>query len=47
MNVNVEVVCISADGTEQRREVLEIERAKLAIETLGLSLQEGKVVSST
>jgi hypothetical protein len=44
MNVHVEVVCISADGTEQRREVLEIERADLAIETLGLSLQEGKAL---
>ena len=39
MNVHLEVVCISADGTEQRREVLEIERAELAMETLGLSLQ--------
>ena len=44
MNVHVEVVCITADGTEQRREVLGIERAELAMETLGLSLQEGKAL---
>ena len=44
MNVHVEVVCITADGTEQRREVLGIERAELAMETLGLSLQEGNAL---
>jgi hypothetical protein len=44
MNVHVAVVCITADGTEQRWEVSEIERAELAMETLGLSLQEGKAL---
>jgi hypothetical protein len=44
MNVHVEVVCITADGVEQRRDVLEIERAELAMETLGMSLQEGKAL---
>jgi hypothetical protein len=44
MNVHVEVVCITADGTEQRRDVLAVERAGLAMETLGMSLQEGKAL---
>ena len=44
MSVRVEVVCINADGEEQRRQVLEIERAELAMETLGLSLNEGKAL---
>ena len=42
MNVHVEVVCIGEDGAEQRREVMVIERAALAMETLGMSLAEGK-----
>lgn len=41
MNVRVEVVCITADGIEQRRA---IERTELAMETLGMSLQEGKAL---
>jgi hypothetical protein len=44
MNVRVEVVCITAEGTEQRRNVMAIERAELAMETLGMSLQEGKTL---
>ena len=44
MNVHVEVVCVTADGTEQRRDVLAVERAGLAMETLGMSLQEGKAL---
>ena len=44
MSVRVEVVCINAEGGEQRREVLSIESRELAMETLGLSLREGKAL---
>ena len=44
MNVRVELVCTGADGTQQRRDVMEIERAALAMETLGMNLNEGKAV---
>jgi hypothetical protein len=39
MNVRVEVVCINADGDEQRRQVLTIERQELAMEMLGMNLK--------
>jgi hypothetical protein len=38
----VEVVCVSASGAQQRSDIMELERGDLAIETLGLSLTEGK-----
>jgi hypothetical protein len=44
MSVRVEVVCIAGDGSEQRREVMTIERRELAMETLGLTLKEGKAL---
>ena len=44
MNFRVEVVCMGADGTEQRRAVMAIERAELVMETLGLNLKEGKTL---
>ena len=44
MSVRVEVVCINADGAEQRRRVLTIARQELAMETLGMSLSEGKAL---
>ena len=44
MNIRMEVVCRDADGNEQRREVLPIERQELALETLGLNLSEGKAL---
>jgi hypothetical protein len=44
MSIRVEVVCIADDGSEQRREVMAIERRELAIETLGLTLKEGKAL---
>jgi hypothetical protein len=43
MKFRVEVVCLNNDG-EQRCSVMEMERADLAIETLGLSVAEGKTV---
>ena len=44
MKVRVEVVCLNADGEEQRRQVLTIERRELAMETLGVILTEGKAL---
>lgn len=42
MNVRIEAVCVSADGSEQRSQMLGIERQELAMETLGMSLAESK-----
>src|ERR1700730_1564258 len=44
MKVRVEVVCLNADGDEQHRQVLTIERRELAMETLGMNLIEGKAL---
>jgi hypothetical protein len=43
MRFRVEVVCLQ-EGDEQRCNVLEMERTELAIETLGLSVAEGKAM---
>ena len=43
MTFRVEVVCLS-DGGEQRCSVVEMERAELALVTLGTSVAEGKAV---
>jgi hypothetical protein len=40
----VEVISINDEGAEERREVMEIERQELAMETLGLSLAEGTAI---
>src|SRR5260370_1345371 len=42
MKVRVEVVCLNADGDEQRRQVLTIERREMAGGTLGMELAGGK-----
>ena len=44
MKFRVEVVSLNADGNEQRRQVLTIERRELAMETLGVNLTEGKAL---
>lgn len=44
VKVRVEIVCVSADGTERRQEVMAIERMELVMETLGLNLKEGKAL---
>src|SRR5215472_12745841 len=44
MSIRVEVVCIADDGSEERREVMTVERRELAMETLGLTLKEGKAL---
>ena len=43
MRFRVEVVCLH-DGGEQRCSVVEMERAELALETLGMSVAEGKAM---
>src|ERR1700687_2155379 len=43
MTFRVEVVCLHDVG-EQRCSVLEIDRAQLALETLGMSIAEGKAI---
>ena len=44
MKVRVEVISLNADGEEQRRQILTIERRELAMETLGVNLTEGKAL---
>jgi len=44
MRFRVEVICVSDGGAEQRHHVTELERDRLAMETLGLSLAEGKAI---
>jgi hypothetical protein len=42
MRFRVEVICVNDDGAERRQDVMELERKQLAMESLGLSLAEGK-----
>jgi hypothetical protein len=44
MSVRVEVICFADDGSEQRRQVVAIERRELTMETLGLTLAEAKTL---
>ncbi len=44
MKWRVEVVCVDAEGKERRQAVLEWERQQLAMETLGLNLDESKTL---
>ena len=44
MKFRVEVVCVQDDGSEQRCDVVELERQQLVMETLGLSVTEGKTI---
>ena len=44
MNIRIEIVCVSADGLEQRRQLSGFERQELAMETLGMSLAESKAL---
>jgi hypothetical protein len=44
MKFRVEVICVHADGVEQRCAVREMERHQLAMETLGLSVADGKAI---
>jgi len=42
MNFRIEVICMREDGTEERREVMNVTKEQLALETRGLTLAEGK-----
>ena len=44
MKFRVEVICVNDEGAEQRRDVMEMKRDELVMETLGLSLAEGKAL---
>jgi len=44
MKFRVEIICVNDEGAEQRRDVMEMERNELAMETLGLSLAESKAI---
>ena len=44
MKFRGEVICVNDEGAEQRHDVLEMERHELAMETLGLSLGDGKAI---
>ncbi|MGH9350754.1 MAG: ISKra4 family transposase, partial [Terriglobia bacterium] len=44
MKFRVEVICVNDEGVERRQDVMEMERRELAMETLGLSLAEGKAL---
>ena len=46
MKVRVEVVSLNAEGEQQRRQILTIERRELTMETLGMNLTEGKALLS-
>jgi hypothetical protein len=44
MKFRIQVVCVTDDGAEQTQQVMEFERQELAMETLGMSLLEGKAL---
>ena len=44
MKIRIEVVCVSADGWEQHRQLSGFDRQELAMETLGMSLAESKAL---
>src|SRR5262245_50689966 len=44
MNFRIEVIGVREDGTEERREVLTFTKEQLAMETLGLTVAEGKAL---
>lgn len=46
MNFRLELICVKEDGTEERREVLTVAKEQLVMETLGLTLAEGKALLS-
>jgi hypothetical protein len=47
VKVRVEVVSLNAEGEQQRRQILTIERRELTMETLGMNLTEGKALLSS
>lgn len=46
MNFRIELICVREDGTEERRELMTVAKELLAMETLRLTLAEGKALLS-
>ena len=46
MNFRIELISVRDDGTEERREVMTVTKKQLVMETLGLTLAEGKALLS-
>ncbi len=44
MKFRLEVICVNEEGAERQHGVMEMERQELAMETLGLSMAEGKAI---
>lgn len=44
MNFSIAVICLKDDGTEDRHDVLTITKDQLVMETLGLTVVEGKAL---
>jgi hypothetical protein len=40
MQFRIQVVAVSDDGTEQRKEIADLVRSEATLETLGLALEE-------
>ena len=39
MNFRIEVLCVREDGTEERREVMNVAKEQMTMETLGLTVR--------
>ena len=44
MNFSIAVICLKDDGTEERHDVLTVSKEQLVMETLGLTVVEGKAL---
>jgi hypothetical protein len=44
MNFRIAVICMRDDGTKERREMLTVTKEQLVMETLGLTVAEGKAL---
>ena len=44
MNFRIAVMCMRDDGIEERRDVLTVSKEQLVMETLGLTVAEGKAL---
>lgn len=44
MNFSIAVICLKEDGTEDRHDVLTVTKDQLVMETLGLTVAEGKAL---
>ncbi|HWF60272.1 MAG TPA: hypothetical protein VN666_08170 [Nitrospira sp.] len=44
MNFSLAVICLKKDGTEERHDVLTVTKEQLVMETLGVTVAEGKAL---